>query len=120
MKSDKIIKFKTSKLAKEKGFTYAYEFYDKKGRLEDFGMVGGYANCHTNNYPAPTQSLLQQNLMKEKIIVWCEPIESENEGVLWTAKLINSSKSMNIIDLNLRLSYSKSLEIGLQEALKLI
>ena len=55
---EQLVSFKVAKLAKEKGFNYAYEFYDKDGKLEEFGMVSGWCNSTDENYPAPTQSLL--------------------------------------------------------------
>ena len=77
---EQLISFETAKLAKEKGFTYAYEFYDKEGNIVDFGIVGGWTDCHDENYAAPTQSLLQKWLReKHDIHFEIKPIFDVNE-----------------------------------------
>ena len=114
---EQLINFETAKLAKEKGFTYAYEFYDKEGNIEDFGMVGGWTDCHDENYAAPTQSLLQKWLREvHNLHISVNPKilpSNEIKYYLFKGKIKKDFK-------DLFNTYEDALEIGLQEALKLI
>ena len=116
---EQLISFETAKFAKEKGFIYAYEFYDKEGNIEDFGMVGGWTDCHDENYAAPTQSLLQKWLReKYDIDVIINTYRNQNQKYY---KYFISEKSKNVIKSEEYYNtYEDALEIGLQEALKLI
>ena len=117
---EKLISFETAKLAKEKGYTYAYEFYDLEGNLNDFGMVGGWTNCHDKNYAAPTQSFLQRWL-REKHNIHISIIFDENTVNTYYFYKINSGdgfikkESMHTFK-----TYEEALEIGLLTALELI
>ena len=74
---DTLINFETAKLAKEKGFDEkVYREYDKSGYLRCTSksadvVLGPYDELlKSTEYPAPTQSLLQQWLReKHQIIV---------------------------------------------------
>jgi len=115
---EQLITFETAVLAKEKGFTFAYEFYDKQGKLEDFGMVGGYSNSHEFNYAAPPQSLLQKWLREVYYIhISIHPITNPDNS---TKYYIYKSKKQ-LIDWNDRYdTYEEALEAALVGALKLI
>ena len=125
MSTDTIIMFKTAKLAKTKGYKYAYKFYNNNGKLRDFGMVSGYSNCTENNYAAPTQSMLQRwirethyiEVLPQNCIEY--PLDKEFRKIGYGGSVYNS-----IIDTNFEsffgLTYEEAMEDGLIKALNLI
>ena len=119
---EQLISFETAKLAKEKGFTYAYEFYDKEGNIEDFGMVGGWTDCCDENYAAPTQSLLAKWLREEhNLHITINVGLPHNRFIMYYSNVIkfgkhHKSKYRSVF----YKTYEEAYEIGLQEALKLI
>ena len=117
MNLEELISFETAKLAKEKGFKKLCGFsYDEDGILT--------GNCEQSyNYVAPTQSLLQKWLReKYKIHIVVYVMENSDGNIYYDFGLKrivnylsdNSSKPMKFS------TYEKALEVGLQEALKLI
>ena len=143
--ADELITFETAKLAKEKGFnlethdyfskdSYEKEFSHKIGFNDDYWGDNYIHNWNTNGepfkpfskecYSTPTQSLLQK---------WLREVYSIN--ILTTVHQVNGSnitydyclhkpygsqsKMTSWSQINYE-SYEEALEIGLQEALKLI
>ena len=116
--NEQLISFETAKLAKEKGLTYnnVGQSYRPDGRFT-------YGRNDDLFYPAPTQSLLQKWLReKHNIHIVVNPTIEMH----WTFGLINLGNEniklngpivYNNHDYN---TYEEALEIGLQEALKLI
>lgn len=127
---ESLITFETAKLAKEKGFNIPVWFtwiVSPQGDAlwNDFeeGQFGQITIKENHNeyifrQSAPTQSLLQKWLREvHKIIVFVAPLIPEcNEfGVT-----IYSNKYTSEKDLAFYKNYEEALEVGLQEALKLI
>ena len=115
---EQLITFETAKLAKEKGFDSKYtEDYDTLGFVQQRGILESH---NLERVSAPTQSLLQKWLREvHNIYVLIEIHDSAkwfyfqityktNEGVEYTVP----SSFYN--------TYEEALEVGLQEALKLI
>ena len=111
---DELVSFKVAKLAKEKGFNYAYEFYDKDGKLEEFGMVSGWCNSTDENYPAPTQSLLQKWLRDKFKIYITIGVNYNTKGNI---ESFNYSIEGSILNKGVFESYEESLENAFYEAL---
>ena len=118
---EKLISFETAKLAKEKGFDIETKGFYNNGIFVNTGSeIGQYHSFH-NGRPkinddkicsAPTQSLLQKWLREIcKINVYCTPSDFE-EGMWY-----NNIGSHNPVFTG---TYEEALEVGLQEALKLI
>jgi len=125
MLEDRIISVETAELAKEKGFNEEVGHYYSNNDLINPKHSYNF-NLHNENIDissAPTQSLLQKwlrefyklhvrvdNVNRPQKNKWCFEIYKLPSGVinLWneTSKVYNS--------------YEDALEIGLQEALKLI
>ena len=137
---DTRVTFETAKLAKEKGFfqetnrleipyyNYKGEF---KGDVSDWRIrkyIRGENTSDIEFVSAPTQSLLAKWL-REKHGILTNPIFSYNDGK-WVihiesiklAKIDDNSVLISGIDFQPSLfnTYEEALEIGLQEALKLI
>ena len=122
---EQIISFETAKLAKEKGF-------GGKGLTTANGYFRGETLCiipcnnksdfcAQNEYSAPTQSLLQKWLREVHKLIVIVAYQYEHDSTpysYWIYKE-NNSLPLNpwINDLNI---YEEALELGLQEALKLI
>lgn len=140
--NEKVISFKTAKLAKEKNFNISViKFYTPKGYLdyaEDY-QTERLASSNWNNgfgsYPteaekvecsAPTQSLLQKWLREVyDLFVWVFP---ENNGGTFGWEIDESFKDKykelpdgeyDLTGYNYK-TYEEALEKGLREALKLI
>ena len=127
---EQLISFDTAKLAKEKGFNIpTISYYNPKGRSEESeGYMTERLECSNWNdgqgsYPthakdvecsAPTQSLLQKWLREvHNTDVYCIPWIYENKRVYdFFVNYEGESRAYS--------SYEKALEVGLQEALKLI
>jgi len=129
---DELISLETAQLAKEKGFdvitTY---FYDKSGERD----VCGYENWNKGYGKACsccTQSLLQKWLREKhncivEVLFNFDIILTKNK-ILWSVNvdnytvdvLSNLSDESDFISNDLFNTYEEALEIGLQEALKII
>ena len=118
---DQLISFETAKLAKEKGVDlHTINCYDKRGKL--------WALHSDNNVKhkisAPTQSLLQKWLREKyniHIRIWER--SGDYHGFYCDLVDLNTLGDGDIegdIGLDSRLTYEQALELGLQEALKLI
>jgi len=114
---EQLISFETAKIAKDKGFTYAYQFYNASGKLQDFGMVGGWTNCNEKNYAAPTQSFLQKWLReKHQIHIAITSISQES----WQYHVTLIGEKLGDRYDEDYVTYEDALEDGLVRALKLI
>ena len=128
---DELIIFETAKLAKEKGFDWHILHSYRDGILDlDDNYAGTisemYFNANGRNrtkfkevISAPTQSLLQKWLREvHNIIVFVAPFKDHasdvNDRLEWNYTIYGKSIGRNLK------SYEEALEIGLQEALKLI
>ena len=127
---EQLIKFKTAKLAKKKGFnTPCYTWYNPNGvclskmsEPEEEGFAVTISDLLNETIPeggflCPTQSLLQKWLReKYKIIVTVGTCGSLNtcHYEIWTPE------QEKIDDVWIDTTYEKALEIGLQKALNLI
>ena len=115
---EELITLETAKLAKEKGFDWCVLFgYKPDGSRVDYDIEGGYYNYNQldqENLSAPTQALLQRWLREvHNIDVYCIPWIYENKRVYdFFVNYEGESRAYS--------SYEKALEVGLQEALKLI
>ena len=136
---EQLISYETAKLAKEKGFDEkVYREYDKSGYLRCTSksadvVLGPYDELlKSTEYPAPTQTLLQKWLREvhniEVLISRIPPeavLADKNKGknilknyncYIWNLnsnpRIANNGTFLDI--------YEEALEIGLQEALKLI
>lgn len=117
---EEIISFETAKLAKEKGFNgetiYYYDFMGDKCS----GLITNWNNSSGPIYTAPTLSLLQKWLRERPTPIIVTP---ETDFVAWHVWVENPDLEGIYIDkINERWidSYEAALEVGLQEALKLI
>lgn len=115
---EQIISFETAVLAKEKGFPQLNQgvYFTKE---KEHCLVGWGFNDRTDNslaqYSAPTQSLLQKWLREvHEIIIYVIPSYIEDESLVYKCNGFD-----NYIQVQ-RQTYEEALEIGLQEALKLI
>lgn len=122
---DCLINFETAKLAKEKGFslttkyfTYVYDNQDKS--LCNIKTIDYYTELKEFSTIAPTQSLLQRWLREvHNIDVFNDCIASRKYyAVIYDNNItIGDDK---VFELESPTSYEESLEIGLEEGLKLI
>lgn len=131
---EKLINFETAKLAKEKRFkdikcNYTYENEILIKGQEYYGSL----NHYDNEYSAPTQSLLQKWL-REVHNSFIEVGIHSPKNKYFTKKNLRYFVEINYYGKNFNLemtnkedflktnikSYEEALEIGLQEALKLI
>lgn len=103
---EELITFETAKLAKEKGYNKEFEDYPYKGCII-----------------APTQSLLQRWLReKHGIHVWVHPNliwqTYHHKGIVDRKETHNTNIAFD--GESMKDTYEEALEVGLQEALKLI
>ena len=130
---DTLINFETAKLAKEKGFDEkVYREYDKSGYLRCTSksadvVLGPYDELlKSTEYPAPTQSLLAKWLREvHNIHITLFPEDKDDKTKIWISKLytLNYGEDSEVSYLKqgwTKITYEEALEIGLQEALKLI
>jgi hypothetical protein len=141
---EKIISFKTAKLAKEVGFNkkvlFSYEYSDKKsflycgGILYKSAKLYGYIqnigydlynyNSHKklNEYSAPTQSELQAWIRKKhNIHISVNPYNNTNQYSVHVYNIILSEENNLDYEFNETYnSYEEALEQGLLKALKFI
>lgn len=119
---DELISFETAKLAKEKGFGKTLETIYPHSYLEDGKIVlNSCNNTEEGLFSAPTQSLLQK---------WLRDIHNIHINVsnLHLSKGEWREQAYNLDEGHYKgapagfhfKTYEKALEIGLQEALKLI
>lgn len=113
---EQLITFETAKLAKEKGFDIFKDCYSEKGEL--IPLREQVAKVELCKYPAPTQSLLQKWL-REVHHLHIEVRRDEDE---WKPELYEISHGNKHTPTGFKTyrTYEDALEIGLQEALKLI
>lgn len=117
---EQLISFETAKLAKEKGFNE--ECYLTYGKIlkeycifkSDYSETNSEVNKYT--YSAPTQSLLQKWLREKHKI----HIELQCDSNYYKYFILIYYKTNCVFNLDDSLIYEEALEIGLQEALKLI
>ena len=141
---EQLISYETAKLAKEKGFDEkVYREYDKSGYLRCTSksadvVLGPYDELlKSTEYPAPTQSLLQKWLREvHNCFIDILPHrdgDSKNKqwkskkDVFWSVEVDYYGKNFEIeltddsdFTQHFNKTYEEALEIGLQEALKLI
>jgi len=131
---EELITFETAKLAKEKGFNIPCEnFYieyldddvvDLYNYEEQRGS--GFAELYRNNkefkFSAPTQSLLQRWLREShNIEVFITPTHlSYNNDKSYKVEIEYFNGKIHCFKYDSFKEYEEALEIGLQEALKLI
>ena len=115
---EELITFETAKLAKEKGFVITQiRWFNKQGIAQGFN-TGPLDDV----FYRPSQSLLQKWLREvHNIDVWVNKIGSTNEKKYYFNVMVNN-KFVNTTNSNSKtfLKYEEALEVGLQEALKLI
>jgi hypothetical protein len=131
---EQLITFDTAKLAKEKGFDLEFcnvgwhgDFGDLNGDSYPFlGTYSFYKSMYCNNkdehqIQRPTQSLLQRWLREiHNIHLLLEPYYDEQKVLVYGFDLITErTEEETIMEKGFK-TYEDGLEIGLQEALKLI
>lgn len=132
---EELVTFKTAKLAKEKGFIWktldsfykmTFEEVWKPNSRDKFGNYIDW-NTHTrevpkNNISRPTQSLLQKWLREvHQIYVWVSYQEPYYDIFVFKGKTNYYRKDDDFTNnYTPYKSYEEALEIGLQEAFKLI
>lgn len=122
---EQLISFETAKLAKEKDFNELCDFlYHDDGNRDRVGNANNLDEEEFISYACPTQSLLQKWIREiYKINILIHPNQMNNNPITYVyclhykygyqSKMTNWSKFKYS-------SYEEALEIGLQEALKLI
>lgn len=121
---DKLIEYSTAKLAKEKGFVVEkYPYYTSPDSI----ITHSITKCLIPHYYAATQSLLQKWLRdrEENIIIVIPMRDFHRNYNGWYyevfTQLTKKDKPVLIISSDENFdTYEEALEIGLQEALKLI
>lgn len=135
---EQLINFETAKLAKEKGFNIYTQkvFVETLEHTLEMGRGGDctfpyqaprvlnsseFGNWDIVHCKAPTQSLLQKWLREvHNIHLLIEPYYNEQTVLIYGIDvIIENSKEEIIIEKGFK-TYEQALEIGLQEALKLI
>ena len=120
---EQLISFETAKLAKEKGFDLYQTFSYWEGELtphtpgyalED-GKTSQENYFNFERYYAPTQSLLQKWLREEHNIHLIAYKNINIDGYDWCYITTDG-----ITNINSYKTYEEALEVGLQEALKLV
>lgn len=127
---DTLISFETAKLAKEKRFNISVYFFWHPSPMGDilldtfeetqFGTIEVKENHnqeYTYRYSAPTQSLLQKWL-REKHKIHVQILPYNHKYLISLLKYGQNGSNPNFDEEHS--TYEEALEIGLQEALKLI
>lgn len=129
---EQLISFETAKLAKEKGFLD--KTFEGEIRISQQNIYSPDGNLHSlekalwssafklkDCFNTPTQSLLQKWLReKYNIHLLIEPYYDEQRVLVYGFDLITEkSEEETILERGFK-TYEEALEIGLQEALKLI
>jgi hypothetical protein len=119
---ERLVTLETAKLAKEKGFNWPCNDYHNKrdgNYISSETIMISYHdyNSQINNTSLPTQSSLQKWLREVHTIYiniryYCHPEEGFEVGLF--------PENMDVVHLYDFKTYEEALEIGLQEALKLI
>ena len=112
---EQLISFETAKLAKEKGFNIRPDVYTS---FEPNGDSYG-CNKYEEEIIAPTQSLLQKwlrELTKKHIVIVELSVDEKYKVNVWDG-MCTEFRSWRDKDFN---NYEDALELGLQQALKLI
>ena len=123
--NEQLISFETAKLAKEKGFggkeLTTLNGYFRGGVLCNIPCNNKADFCHEDEFSAPTQSLLQKWLRKKYHLIIIVAYQYEYDSTPYSYWIYKEFQSLPINqwvnDLN---TYEEALEVGLQEALKLI
>jgi len=124
---DQLITFPTAKLAKEKGFNipcigWYYSKNPTQQYLEHCTIPINTNKLEVHNCSAPTQSLLQRWLIEKHNIYVA--VNCNASGWYWELVKTNGTGIKSFIMLNSESGYhtlyEEALEVGLQEALKLI
>jgi hypothetical protein len=117
---EQVVSIKTAKLAKNKGFNIKTNTVDYMLNGNYIGERGACVSC-TKYVPAPTQSLLQRWLREiHNIHLLLEPYYDEQKVLVYGFDLITErTEEETIVEKGFK-TYEDGLEIGLQEALKLI
>jgi hypothetical protein len=135
---EQLVSFETAKLAKEKGFNieckYRYFKVDKHSTFSKFHPIDSYitstltyeedtSGClpSSKTGEAPTQSLLQKWLREVyNTHLMVEPFYNEQKVLVYGFDLITERiEEETIVEKGFK-TYEEALEVGLQEALKLI
>ena len=129
---EQLISFETAKLAKEKGFNIPCKYFYKEKYINaiEYEVVhDGHLEANWNeNFKyspaecsAPTQSLLQKWLREKHHLIIIIAYQYEHDSTPYSYWIYKENNSLPINqwvnDLN---TYEEALEVGLQEALKLI
>ena len=122
---EELVSFETAKLAKEKGFNWIcrlyYEDWDG-GRDEPFEPISADNYNNINKWDkvisVPTQSLLQKWLREKQDLIVI--INNNDSGFYWEIKEDNYVVRDYYDSYFEECKYEDALEVGLQEALKLI
>ena len=136
---EQLISFETAKLAKEKGFeefvsycylkdkklygTYSLMNEDDSAFIDimDGNELENHNSSDFDRYSAPTQSLLQKWLREKHHLIIIVAYQYEYDSTSYSYWIYKENNSLPINqwvnDLN---TYEEALEMGLQEALKLI
>lgn len=122
--TDKLISFETAKLAKEKGFNIPVNgVYVDNGTLS-FARDNDETDYNWNKrkgYSAPTQSLLQKWLREQYGIHILIRITIYDTFTGWILNpMFRNGSAERVIKTKGFKTYEEALEVGLQEALKLI
>ncbi len=124
---EQLISFETAKLAKEKGFYFTSnnEGYNGNGEIVEIGVNNGEIIFFDRDITAATQSLLQKWLREvNNIVVECVFDETQLDTFEYLLFIYKDRTDIIIegheIFGNYWDTYEEALEIGLQEALKLI
>lgn len=123
--NEQLINFETAKLAKEKGFggkeLTTLNGYFRGGVLCNIPCNNKSDFCHEDEFSAPTQSLLQKWLREKYHLIIIVAYQYEYDSTPYSYWIYKEFQSLPINqwvnDLN---TYEEALEVGLQEALKLI
>ena len=136
---EQLISFETAKLAKEKGFcngsdgcyfqfTEDYIYDDDSNHPESYKKdeIRFYEFFHRNDFKhdyceAPTQSLLQKWLREKHHLIIIVAYQYEHDSTPYSYWSYKESQSLPINQwVNYLKTYEEALEMGLQDALKLI
>ena len=119
---EKLISFKTAKLAKEKGFNIICEYFVKKLKNEILTKSQNKNSLlEKNEYSLSTQALLQKWIREiHKIDVYCDCVG----GGLYYSIIYNNNvypdDNDKVFEKEKETSYEEALEEGLYQALLLI
>ena len=126
---DELVCFETAKLAKEKGFDESCNFVFEKNNNEYtekyLGTIQRKNSTYEHVITRMAQSLLQKWLRENHDTHIVLPVDPYSQDIeLYSVKVYKDSNGMCCVFTNevnsKRLKYEDALEIGLQEALKLI